>query len=178
MSSGIVHRDSSLLLAGSFILVGVFTLDQASIPYAVGSILGIVCSPDWDVDKSFIGDTYVRRLGRPFEWLWDRFLHVYRVSLKHGSPLSHWPIIGTLGRIIYSYFFIIFIPVFLYHFVFQPEWSLYDVFLKHIGVLVANWRILVGLASSDFIHFIMDKVTTNNRVFGGRLFRSPQRVLE
>lgn len=164
MSSGIVHRNASLMLAVGFVAGGVLFQDANWAHYSVGAMIGVMVSPDWDVDRGFIGDMYVRRLGSIAEFVWDSFLYVYRRSIKHGSPVSHWPILGTLGRIIYTYTILIFVPTLMASFIMTPNIVLPLVVLDHVFFITSHSKILIGLMASDAIHYILDLVTTNETV--------------
>lgn len=166
MSSGRVHKNASIILATGFTLSGIFMFDISGIWYAIGSLIGIIYTPDWDVDGGFIGDFYVKKLGPTAEKIWDGFIWLYRKSLKHGSPLSHWPIIGTVGRILYTYLLLFVVPYLIYWIIFHPHVNLIEKLGWFVWLCLDNWRVVLGLMASDFIHFILDIVTTNNTVWG------------
>ena len=87
MSSGCVHRKSSIILGSGFLL-GSFAFGNG-IEYAIGAMIGILLTPDLDVDGGYIGDKIIRnRLGRSGfgYWAgkgWDMLWYFYRKSLKH-----------------------------------------------------------------------------------------------
>lgn len=161
MSSGVVHTQSAVALAVGFSLGALITYDVQASQYAVGALLGIFVSPDCDVDKGFVAYGYIRRrLGDWAEYLWDRVWYMYRRSVKHGSELSHFPIISTLGRLAYLFLFCVIIPNLLLSFIgfsFAEETSFW------FGKLVQNWRVVVGLMSIDLIHWFLDIATVKGQ---------------
>ena len=153
MSKGIVHVQASVILAGAFGIMG-------EPEYAIGAFLGTILSPDLDVDKSFIGDKFIlQRLGAIPHRAWRTCWHFYRKSIKHGSELSHFPIISTLGRIAYLFLFCVIIPYmvlsyFGFDFWYEVNWW--------FGILCQRWKVVLGLMGSDFIHYALDIATVND----------------
>jgi uncharacterized metal-binding protein len=163
MSKGVVHSKASLALSGGFLLYGLFTWDISGIAYAAGSLIGVMVQPDCDVNGGHIADKYIRnKIGWFAEKMWDGIWLFYRNSVKHGSELSHGPILGTIGRIIYLYFLFIVVPHFIYYFVFNPQWDLWYVLNWYVDRIVENYRIVLGLAGADFIHFVLDICTVEH----------------
>lgn len=111
MSKGIVHTRASLFLAGTLVLV---TINHGGgYELALGPVIGVMISPDQDVDNGNVSNTYIRSIpfvGRYLDLAWDALWFFYRKSLKHGSELSHFPVVSTLGRIAYLYLFLIVLP--------------------------------------------------------------------
>ena len=164
MSAGIVHRKASIILAIGFLLGGLFTLDSGGVVRAIGSLVGIIATPDWDVDAGMIMDKTIRvNIGKWAEKIWDAFLYWYRRSLKHGSPLSHFPIVSTLGRIIYVFLFIIIIPHAIVYFIFSPAWDLMAVISWYWTKVMSHQNIIIGLMGSDIIHWGLDILTTEHK---------------
>ena len=165
MSKGIVHVQASVILAGAFAIM-------SEPEYAIGALLGTILSPDLDVDKAFIGDKIVRKTFQRKSWgkwgiltgtiahgLWRQCWHFYRKSIKHGSELSHFPVISTLGRIAYLFLFCVIIPSlvlswFGFDFLYEVQW--------YFGILCRFWKVVVGLMGSDFIHYVLDIATVND----------------
>jgi uncharacterized metal-binding protein len=164
VSDGVTHSKASLALSGGFLLYGLATWDISSVAYATGSLIGVICTPDVDVDNGFITDKYIRnKLGWFAEKMWDATWAFYRRSVKHGSELSHGPIIGTIGRIVYLYFLFIVVPHFIYYFMFHPQWDLWYVLDWYANKIEENWQIVLGLMSADGIHWFLDLVTTDRK---------------
>lgn len=162
MSSGKVHAQASLILSGGFFLGTFTTGNVADIEYSMGALLGIVLTPDLDVDAGSEVDKYIkRRFGHIPYWIWERCWHFYRRSVKHGSELSHFPVVGTFFRLAYLFFFAFILPYAVLDIFFPVNW---EVELSWwIGLVANHWRIVVGLASSDFHHYVMDIATVNGR---------------
>ena len=123
---------------------------------AGGTLLGTVLTPDLDVNAGSISEDEVREISPFGENLWWIYWYPYRMILPHRSPFSHWPIIGTIGRLVY---------------ISLPYWVglgiTYFVSTMWFNVLAQNgiWLItlpyfqvaMLGLAGADLLHFFMDR---------------------
>lgn len=167
MSAGHVHTKASLLLTGGFLLSAVITKDINGVYHAVGSLIGVMITPDCDVDNGFSADRYIRKgigkvagkgVGLFVEKIWDGLWYFYRKSLKHGQELSHFPGLGTTGRIEYLYLMLIVLPHIAYYVLFSPGWSLWHVLNWYHGEIWGQWRIILGLMGADTIHYVLDQV--------------------
>jgi uncharacterized metal-binding protein len=164
LSSGIVHRKASLILASGFLLGSVFTFRLDMFLCVFGALLGIMMTPDWDVDAGFLGDKIIRnKIGWLAEKIWDGFLYWYRRSLKHGSPLSHLPIISTFGRIFYIFLFVVIMPHVFAKIVFSAGWDLQYVLYWYWDRIIEQKEIIIGLMGSDLIHWALDVATTEHK---------------
>lgn len=162
MSSGKVHTLSAIAAATGFAAGALATYDIDSMQYAAGALVGIFVSPDCDVDKGFIAYHYIRkRLGDWAEYAWDRVWYMYRRSVKHGSELSHFPVVSTLGRLAYLFFFVLVLPYLVLD-IFFPVDLRYEL-AWWFGKLCQYWRVVVGLMGVDFIHFFLDIATVKGR---------------
>lgn len=133
--------------------------------YCVGSLIGIIISCDLDVDNGFIGDKIIReRLGYFAEKIWKAFWYLYRRSLKHGSPLSHWFVISTYGRIGYIFLLLIVAPHVGFYYVIQPTWDLVYVLNWYWERVTEQREIIFGLIASDCIHYTLDIFTVEHKV--------------
>lgn len=160
MSSGVVHQRSSVILAGGFLIGGFLTGDPSAYAYAAGALTGVLLSPDLDVDKAFIGDKIIlKRLGGFSHRVWRNCWHFYRKSIKHGSELSHFPVVSTLGRIFYLFLFCVIVPNIILSFF---GWDFASETAWWFGKLCQSWRVVLGLMGSDFIHWVMDIATRND----------------
>lgn len=164
MSAGTVHFKASLILANGFLLGGIVFTDVHCFEYAAGALLGIPLSPDLDVDSGFIMDRIIRRrLGKPGIFIWRNLWYFYRRSLKHGRELSHFPVISTLGRLLYLYFFIVAVPHTAVSYTGLFAWNLHDVLDWYTAVILAGYRVILGLMCSDLIHWALDIMTTEHK---------------
>jgi uncharacterized metal-binding protein len=135
-------------------------LDVRGTLYAVGSLIGVWITPDLDVDRGYWLDGWVRKnLGGIAAWIWEMFWYPYRRSLKHGSPLSHAPVVSTYGRIEYVYIILIVIPHLSYYFLLSPGWDLQYVLWWYWDMIWDQREIIWGLVASDIIHWALDKLT-------------------
>lgn len=154
MSAGHVHTKASLFLAAGFLFTGGWS-------EAIGSLIGILITPDCDVDNGMISDRYIRqRVGWAMEKIWDGVWYFYRRSIKHGSELSHFPVLGTMGRILYLFFFLVVLPTGVLCF-FLPLDFIHEIqwWWRH---MVGEWRVILGLMGADLIHYFLDILTTEH----------------
>ena len=123
---------------------------------AGGTMLGLILTPDLDVNAGSISENEVREISPFGENLWWVYWYPYRMVLPHRSPFSHWPVIGTLGRLLYitlPYWVGLGITYFLSDawFTAMVENTLWLFALPYFRVAV------LGLASADLLHFFMDR---------------------
>ena len=182
MSAGYVHKKASIILAAAFAAASILTLDMWSLKYSIGALIGIIITPDLDVDAGFIGDKTIRQLiagkfnkkklfrsmtrkaiSEIILWLWIKFWYWYRRSLKHGSPLSHLPVVSTLGRIGYIYFIIIVIPHVIFKYLLFLDWDIILVLNWYWNNIMSEYQIIIGLMASDLIHWTLDVMTTEHK---------------
>jgi uncharacterized metal-binding protein len=159
MSTGRTHTRASLILSGTFLVGTLFTGNVSDVQYAFGAALGVMLSPDLDVDNKNISYKYIRSIGNVFEFIWGWLWYPYRKSLKHGGNLSHDPIIGTLGRIIFLFYRLIVIPEVILSVSGQVDF--WNEMQWWAWKMILLWKIWIGLAGADLIHFVLDIATTN-----------------
>ncbi|NJN44419.1 MAG: DUF2227 family putative metal-binding protein [Anaerolineae bacterium] len=158
MASGKAHATASLLLtlpAGllAFGLGGDFS---AAVACATGSLAGLILSPDLDVpQRTHSNYIMYELLGRIGGGLWFAFWWPYSRMIPHRSPLSHWPILGTLGRLLY----IIVLSAPLWY-GFTWFWFGAGSNLPTPNPVVTTWLgwAILGLILSDILHFVMDNM--------------------
>lgn len=143
MASGKSHCYDSLMIAvgvagGSAILAA-----QGShtnyILMAIGALAGVLLSPDLDQDGLTISETKVLRFFWILGVLWFLYWLIYAKLIPHRHWLSHMPIIGTAGRLLFL----------------APLWWLL------FGRLGLEFRpellwCVYGLVLSDVVHWIRD----------------------
>lgn len=141
MPPGRVHAASNL----GMLIVELSTTDPWEIKLftGLGLALGVILSPDLDVNDGYIGLYVLRKLHLPW-MLWRGFWWPYSMLVPHRSPISHWPILGTAIRIVYLGLPIAIIKLVFFHA--MP--------LHLIQGEVTD--ILIGLLWSDTMHFILD----------------------
>jgi len=111
----------------------------------LGCLLGIPLTPDLDqISISKSEWRLVKKFG-PFGFVWMAYWWLYAWVIPHRSFWSHFPIVGTILRLIY----IMFLPTIFY------IYKGYNIILPELA-----WEVLagvfVGLVVSDFLHWGMD----------------------
>lgn len=146
MATGKSHQIATLILApagagAGYILSGDMATAGA---VAAGVLFGLLVHPDRDlrvskIDFDIAGYTFGLGL------LWPIFWYPYSSLIpRHRHPLSHWPIVGTLGRCLYLGLLVTIATYLLGYGVLDP---------------FSFWWMIpagLGLASSDTLHWIMD----------------------
>ena len=164
MSAGCVHQKASIALAGGFLL-GQLAFGPG-MEYAAGALVGIMIGPDLDVDAKNISNQIIREKigGKPsgrqkhtpwfvirrrvawaVEKVWDGLWFIYRGSVKHGSPLSHFPVISTLFRLAYLFLILLVIPYAAFALLFPGAWDVGMEIRWWIELGAKHYRIILGL---------------------------------
>jgi uncharacterized metal-binding protein len=165
MSSGKVHAAASIALAGGFLIGGAILKDPSCFEYAAGSLAGVLLSPDLDVDAKNLSYKFFRKYKT--ETLWSALWHFYRRSIKHGSELSHFPIVGTLGRIVYMFLFCVILPNVVLSWI---GWNFWQETSWWSSLILSHWKVALGLMGADFIHYILDIATVQDKLNINSLF--------
>lgn len=104
MPDGRIHASMSAAAAVGLYFLG----DQAGLPetgnqaMAVGCVLGIMITPDLDVDRPVRSHRLVlRRFGPVIAAVWRMLWLPYGLAIRHRSWVSHLPVVGTLIRAAY-----------------------------------------------------------------------------
>ena len=161
MSSGRTHVKASLFLAAGFGVGMIVSPNPELIKCIAGSLVGILLTPDLDVDKTYIGNKIIKeKIGYIPERMWNGFWWGYKKSFKHGQFGSHFPIFSTFVRLSYVFFWLVFVPHFLIYFSANPNWNLTKVLLWYAKILF-DFYFFCGLSGSDLVHYVLDKLTKN-----------------
>lgn len=128
MASGRSHSIASLTAAACFVTSG--APERAWL--AAGAFMGVVVTPDLDHDDGTLSQYFVRGLGHWLERGWWYYWWPYRRLLAHRSFWSHAPIISTVLRLAY-----------LFWWVYALGWTLPP-------------ALIVGLCTADILHWLMD----------------------
>jgi uncharacterized metal-binding protein len=164
VSAGRTHRKASLILASAFGVGAIISSHPEMIQCAVGSIVGIMVTPDADVDSGTIANKIIRtKMGRPWEKVWRWFWKPYSKSFKHGLFASHFPVFSTYVRLFYVSFMLLpafYIPYILILYSSNYYIDLIQESLWWGKLIFVSWY-TVGLCSSDLIHYSLDKLTWN-----------------
>lgn len=165
MSTGKTHSGIStgtalgvLIGAGAASSMGL----EATVLAASGALLGVVLTPDLDVDERCISHYYIRKFfGRIAEMWWYWLWHPYSLAMSHRGFWSHFPVISTLLRLTYMLFPVIIIPfngrilpTIQSQIAAIPLWALAAILVYILGVDVIF--LVLGLILSDVLHFIAD----------------------
>ena len=147
MPSGKVHAQCSLVLAvPSFGTVLGATSDFAAAgACALGCLIGIAMTPDLDQETLSSSEHAFIKYTLGLGFLWAMLWYPYARLIKHRSPFSHFPILGTAGRLLYL-FLLILIPSYW-------GWHLITLPPETVRLLLFA---LGGLIVSDAAHWFLD----------------------
>ena len=159
MPSGRIHSITNIVvgLSGSATMLLLSRGVEEIAGISTGAVIGILLSPDLDVDNGNIADYMIKRYtGGIVETVWTMLWTVYRKAFKHRSFLSHFPLVSTIIRIAYLsvFYFLIAAPL---------KWV---ASLVHIDWPTFWWWAFVGLVLADTSHWGLDKL---DEMLGGRL---------
>lgn len=136
MASGLTHTFATV--SATALGTAYFGLDHpvAAVAWSIGGLWCIVVQPDLDQIENggYYGQVVIRNTVARFEKLWMMYWMPYAVALKHRSFFSHFPFIGSSGRLIYGGWW--YLPL-------LPLWSGTPFFLTAVFVM-------------DILHWIMD----------------------
>jgi len=142
-----------LLAAGITASVGVIFWKLPLFAVSGGMAMGTLIHPDWDYAEA---RGVLAELG-PIKYL----VKPYGLLIPHRHWLSHLPVVGTIGRVLYIMF-----PLFILGFAF-PSGN------PTLGVLRNRyfWFAFLGLSIADTIHFALDMAQTGFKRFLRQLIR-------
>lgn len=149
MSSGVVHfryYKRGYIVAVPISAIAVFADWRAGLGYLTGYTLGRWVDPDWDLmgtnnaEGRLVNEIPV--LGHLLYGFSSSYGSIFRKH--HRSWMTHWPVVSTLGRLI----FIFFIP-----FVIGDGYGINFIGAGWIWLWVGVW---MGLSQADAIHLYKD----------------------
>jgi len=156
MPSGKIHAFATCVTAGALAPVICLTGQPitTALGFAAGCMIGLVVTPDLDVrQRSTHAETIMRRSGGCLVGaLWNLLWLPYAYLIpRHRHPLSHWPILGTVLRLVY----LLAVPAVAWwvlgHIIALPV-------LPHLALTpLIGWGI-AGLALVDMLHYLMDRI--------------------
>ena len=123
--------------------------------------MGIFLTPDLDQQtKNRIENKLIKHpnpLIWLFGWLYIWFWYPYAISIKHRSPISHFPVLGTFGRLSYM---AVGIGMLIYILPLLIGWI--PVMMPEvIDMAVTHWNsylpLIYGLLISDTLHWLFDQ---------------------
>ena len=117
---------------------------------AIGCATGLIIDPDLDIDDITRSEWQMIKKLWIVGMLWVTLWYPYAWLIPHRSPLSHWPLLGTAGRVLYLLLWVKLIGAILG---------------GSVGILAIVGQPLFliwfyGLAVADTAHFIMDVVSS------------------
>lgn len=128
-------------------LIGCAGITLRSVPLGLGFLFGYLMGryidPDADLQQTSSSEYRAMRELSIVGVVLVAYFVPYGYVVPHRSPLSHYPVLGTLGRLIYLFWWL---PILFYYF----DWQ-----VSNIMLLVA-YNIFIGLSLSDFIHWLLD----------------------
>lgn len=149
MASGRTHSVATLLSA----MCGVLQVptDSAGVAWIAGSLYGLLSQPDLDQienigqkDGGYYGQYIIRetcgtcgngKVGEFAERFWWLYWQGYARLFSHRSLWTHFPVIGTSGRMIYGFPHIVFFYILLHE-----QFAYF----------------IIALMVSDILHWVMD----------------------
>jgi len=127
--------------------------ETANQAVAAGCILGILITPDLDVDRPVRSHFVVfRRFGPAIAVVWRLVWLPYGLAIRHRSWVSHMPIAGTLIR---SAYFLCIASILVWA---AGRFGGFALPTEGIPALIP-WA-LIGLAASDALHWAADILST------------------
>jgi uncharacterized metal-binding protein len=147
MPSGKVHAQCSLFLAAPAygLVAGAMGDHVTGAACALGCLLGIAMTPDLDQEGLSSSESAIIKYTLGLGFLWTMLWYPYARLIKHRSPLSHFPILGTTGRLLYLGAWLL-LPSYWGWQVVKPSPETLQLVLWAIG----------GLALSDLGHYLLD----------------------
>lgn len=148
MPSGQVHAACSIgLSAVCYGTALAFSGDSVlALSCATGCVLGILLTPDLDQKTLSSSENSLVRYTLGLGFLWVMLWYPYASLIPHRSPLSHAPILGTFGRLLYLALLLA-IPAWIW------RWDFSQISPQTWEIAVYT---VIGLAVSDFGHFVFD----------------------
>jgi uncharacterized metal-binding protein len=147
MASGRIHAACSVALAAvSYGVIASTSNDfRAATACGAGCLLGILMTPDLDQEGLSSSENAVIKWTMGLGFLWLMLWYPYARLIKHRSPISHFPILGTFGRLLYL-FVAAAIPAYFGYRLKAPPDAFWPLF----------WWGVAGLALSDTGHYVFD----------------------
>lgn len=108
----------------------------------VGCLAGILLTPDLDQESINTVEYKIIKYTLGLGFLWTMIWFPYALLTDHRGTISHFPVIGTLGRILYISIFLAVAALL--------GWKLPSVPLAYL-----SWGV-VGLLVSDIAHWALD----------------------
>lgn len=147
MSSYIGHGRMTVILTvpTAVVVFGVTQDLELAFAAGLGVLTGLIIDPDLDLTQPTGSRIRVEVASSLLGFFWRAFWWPYGRAIRHRSVVSHFPIIGTLGRVFY-----LLSPIMLVSFVLQSNLIL--MLFQASGF----WLFVIGLGVSDMGHWLAD----------------------
>ena len=152
MADGATHTAATVTVAvPAAVTAGLVTGDPGLAALAgAGCLAGVFISPDLDVNHRTESELLLWQVsplvGFPFLLAWFPYAYV----IDHRSPVSHLPLLGTLGRLLYLCAVLALVQVHLNLLPVRIDLFFWTRYPTCTAVFVA------GLALSDLVHWLLD----------------------
>ena len=155
MPSGKAHARDSIMLSVIVAPVALYATHDplASVAISVGCLAGIPLSPDLDLHVRTVAES-LPIVGRVWQVIW----FPYERAIPHRSWLSHFPIVGTIGRLAY----LATVVWLVCHVIVSPSLSWLYIAESMYASPVALYAI-GGLLISDSYHSLRDTLSTKGK---------------
>lgn len=146
MPDGHIHARATAIvaIAAPLILYRAGVANTAHAAYvSAGALTGILVSPDLDLmENGNLSLAIIRKRSHFLAWLWKIFWYPY-ARVHHHRGMSHWPIIGTVVRVLYLAF---------------PFTIILVLFRIRVPPLPWFFPAFAGLCLVDIVHIFLDAV--------------------
>lgn len=153
MASGRTHNrvTMALIVPAGFLAYQASGDALAMCAAMAGCAFSLLVDPDLDIDTGTRNKKRARRSFGPFAIPWLVFWHAYSLAVPHRSPVSHFPILGTMIRLAYLFGGSLFVAWLL-----SPDLAgwLWQQLCWPAGAYIL-WA-AAGLALSDIAHWVFD----------------------
>ncbi len=155
MADGKTHFAANVIAGLAMTGAAAYYAPELVGPVAAGSVIGAFITPDMDLESKTHSEALLRQvpvLGLAFQFFW----YPYAVLHRHRG-VSHWPVIGTLGRLAYMLVVAALIGVFAVGWTALVGNDLPTLTLPAIDWSFWFW-LLAAWAAQDLTHIALDAV--------------------
>lgn len=161
MPGGKVHTALTITTAiGVIAPYAVVNLNGDPYMYIAGNLMGVLLTPDHDVDAGNVTDTLIRKISPTAQWVWRRFWTPYALAIPHRGVISHFPVLGTFIRLAYIFLFLNVLNLIVWGIGRLMGWNNTVSF-----VFWWNSSFFWGLVHVDVIHWLADRFIKGKEQF-------------
>jgi uncharacterized metal-binding protein len=150
MPDGRTHTTATIIWSAASLPAGI-VCGQGWHSFAItaGAMVGLVLTPDLDIEKGSFSHYIIRRYFGLFSyWIWFIVWWPYAKVIAHRSPVSHFPVFSTALRV--GYLLLLATPFIVWSGIKIDE-----------EVMRTFSFFFFGLACSDSLHITMDRFWRN-----------------